>query len=93
LSFSAPRGLSGAPLLTNDELAVVKGVVIGNSQSKMQVLSETERQSGSDWGKTTEVYESMSLGVAVRSVVVASLHSLLLGRTIGDHLREHGLLP
>jgi hypothetical protein len=92
LSFAAPRGLSGAPLLVGEAPTVVAGVVIGNSQSVMRVHQSTEMISTAESKTTVENFEWLRLGVAVQSPEVASLHSALLGRTVIDHLHEHGLL-
>ena len=91
LSFQAPRGLSGAPLL-DDGSDVVKGVVIGNSQSEMIVSSEKETESNGDLIHSIERVERLTLGIAVRAVQVTTLNSVLLKGSIGAHLKTHGLL-
>lgn len=88
LSFQAPRGLSGAPLL--DGLSeTVRGLVIGNSQTEMLLSFETETDSD---GLSVERVERLTLGVAVRARDVISRASMLLAGTIGSHLEVHGLL-
>ena len=77
LSFQAPRGLSGAPLLTGSGPPKVKGVVIGNHSMEMGDSSEEER---------------LSLGIAVCAGGIASLSSSLLGRKVGEHLLDQALL-
>ena len=92
LSFSAPRGLSGAPLLHKDE---VVGIVIGNSDTSMLVhrSTETETVEAGERTKTTiEHYEKLTLGISVRSEEILRLESVLANGTIESHLRLHGLL-
>lgn len=92
LSFQAPRGLSGAPLLTEFLPPVVKGIIIGNSSTEMLVSAETESDSDGSIHRTVERVERLTLGVAVRAAEIAQLHSRLLGSTIGEHLHEMELL-
>jgi len=95
LSFAAPCGLSGAPLLTACDPPTVKGIVIGNSSSEMRVAFETETDADDadeQSSHTVERVERLSLGIAVRAVHIASLDSSLLGRTVAEHLRGSNLL-
>jgi len=92
LSFQAPRGLSGAPLLGKEPSEVVKGVVIGNSQYEMLVSSETETESNGNQVHSVERVERLTLGLAVRAVQVVSLTSKLLKGSVSDHLKKEGLL-
>jgi hypothetical protein len=81
ISFTAPRGLSGAPLWTITANNVcVHGVVIGNRRSSMLVLSDLSEK------------ESMSLGIAVDILTIRELKSQLLASTIGEFLAANGLL-
>jgi hypothetical protein len=91
LPFAAPRGLSGCPLLSAAGRILVRGVVIGNAQSKMLVHSSTEVVKENDKATTVEQYESLTLGVATDGLFVQGLRSSALGRTIGEHLAAHGL--
>ncbi len=90
LSFQAPRGLSGAPLLNADTIPTVFGVVIGNSESRMLVHHSTEVDAGGEQ-RITEQYESLTLGIAVRSDAILRLKSKLITGTIGEHLESKGL--
>lgn len=92
LSFAAPCGLSGAPLISACDPPTVKGIVIGNSSSEMRVAFETETDADGKSSHTVERVERLSLGIAVRAVQIASLGSSLLGRTVADHLRDSNLL-
>jgi len=92
LSFAAPRGLSGAPLLFGEAPTVVRGLVIGNSQSEMRVHQSTERISEVESKTTVEHFEWLRLGVAVQSPHAASLNSALLGGSVVHHLHQQGLL-
>jgi len=69
LSFTAPRGLSGAPLLTKGHNYAVHGVIIGDAQYSMLVHQQSDIERTDDGSrtetKTVERYESLSLGVAV----------------------------
>lgn len=89
LSFAAPCGLSGAPLI--EKAGKLLGVVTGNSESKMMVYHSKETLK--ERGETTEVerYEGLTLGIAVPSWAVVPTYSKLLGCTIGEHLRKHRL--
>lgn len=92
LSFTAPRGMSGAPLMNVAGTAVVNGVVIGNSESKMLVFRSDERLTEGAGTSSVEHYEVMTLGVAVQTRVLLSQDSELLGGTVRDHLATHELL-
>jgi hypothetical protein len=92
LSFQAPRGLSGAPLLNEGASGIVKGVVIGNSQSEMILSFETEKESSGEQVHSVERVERLTLGIAVRAIEIAALTSNLLEGTVSDHLSKHGLL-
>jgi len=91
-SFGAPRGLSGAPLFSvaHGEMCV-DAVIIGNSKSKMLILSDEVTET-SDRTVRTEQYESLSLGVACRVSAILRAESRLLGATVGSWLRERGLM-
>ena len=100
LSFMAPRGLSGAPLMNANGVPVVHGVVIGNSESKMLVFRSEERETEKEESeqekkeKTSsfEQYEALSLGIAVTAAQVFALESKMLGGTVRQHLSTQGLL-
>ena len=93
LSFAAPRGLSGAPLIL-DRAGVlqVAGVVIGNSQSRMPIL---EREDVSDDGHERVIvqqYESLTLGIATQARAILDQRSELLRGTVREYLKSARLL-
>jgi len=95
LSFAAPRGLSGAPLMNVVGTVVIHGVIIGNSEAQMTVFRSEERIK--EIGKTIKVeqyekYEALTLGVAVTAREIFSLKSNLLGASVRDHLEANDLL-
>jgi hypothetical protein len=92
VSFAAPRGLSGAPLLTSAGHVMVHGIVIGNSESRMLVFRSEERVSEFNSMTSVEQYEALSLGIAVQASAVLNQRSELLGATIREHLAKHSLL-
>jgi hypothetical protein len=77
LSFMAPRGLSGAPLLNSHGHPLVYGMVIGNSQSRMTVFRSEERLAEPDRNTTVEQYEALTLGIAVegRTILAQGFHA------------------
>ncbi len=68
-----------------------QGVIVGNATTQMLVLSDKEVLAE---GSTTivERYEMLQLGIAIQAGAILSLHSDLLGRTLAEHLRAHGML-
>ena len=98
LSFAAPRGLSGSPLLVGTGTHLpdigVTGIVVGNSESRMLVFSSKETESESKSSNTTivERYESLSLGIAIQVGSIISQNSELLAMNVGEYLTSHGIL-
>jgi len=92
LSFQAPLGLSGAPLLTSEGTPCVAGMVIGNSKTGMQILSSEEIEKEGAEKKTFEVYEFLSLGIAVQARAIYSTESKLLGGTFEDYFEKNQML-
>jgi hypothetical protein len=92
LSFSTPRGLSGAPVLNSQGAVFIHGVVIGNSESRMLVFRFEERLTEGSVASTLEQYEALTLGIAVAAKTVLRQTSTLLKKTLREHLIEHGLL-
>jgi len=95
LSFAAPRGLSGAPLMDGREPSQsrgVVGVVIGNSSSSMLVHQSEETISDGTSVQKVIQYESLTLGVAVACTSILPLRSRLLGSTVEEYLRGQGLV-
>jgi V8-like Glu-specific endopeptidase len=91
LSFPAPRGLSGAPVLATAGLHVL-GIVVKNAQSQMLVASDTEIVTEGGERTIVERYEYLTYGIAVGSSAALALKSRLLGCTIEEHLAKHRLL-
>jgi len=92
LSFGAPRGLSGAPVLSlaHGQLCV-DAIIIGNSRSKMLILTEEVEETAARTLRT-EQYEVLSLGVASRVSGIFNERSQILGDTLGNWLVTHGLM-
>jgi hypothetical protein len=86
LSFQVPRGLSGAPLIMETESGPkVGGMLVGNRSTEMLVY--TTKEVLKDKKETVvERYESLQLGIAVRTISLLDLHSEILGGTIKEHL-------
>jgi hypothetical protein len=92
MSFAAPRGLSGSPLLSAQGSIVVHGLMIGNSDSRMLVFASQETVQESRETTRVEHYESLSLGIATQGPFIMSLESRLLGTTIERHLEAQELI-
>ena len=93
LSFQAPRGLSGAPLLLpTTQGLLVAGVVVKNRSTSFQLLTEeesvTEAATGSTSHTILERHEVMHMGVAVQSQSIFALPSRMLGKTVGSIFRR-----
>lgn len=93
LSFAAPKGLSGAALVTASSPPRVIGLVIGNSEQSMMVFSNRELVEEKNETTIVERYEMLTLGIAVKASQLVQLQSTLLGTTIGEHLESVGSLP
>lgn len=90
LSFQCPKQISGAPLLLAGPPARVIGVIVGNSETSIQIGRETE-----DVGEGEQVYvrdQTTFFGMAIQSTELATRSSPLLDGTLHDHLSEHGLM-
>jgi hypothetical protein len=92
LSFQAPRGLSGSPLITTHGSISISGMVIGNSKSSMMVLEMEEREENSSERLLVQQYESLSLGIAIQAKEILELKSGLVGSTIFELLEQNGML-
>jgi hypothetical protein len=89
LSFQAPRGLSGAPLLLHS--GEVAGIVIGNKSTEMQVFSDREILADGTQEKIVERYEALQLGIALTSASIIDLDFKILGSTLRDYLVKSNL--
>ena len=93
VSFQAPRGASGAPLLLAGYPPTVAGVLIGNSQARMLVFDSEERIAESGETSRVEYFEALTMGVAVRRQSLWHLESRILGSSIGDYVCSVGPAP
>ncbi len=91
LSFQAPRGLSGSPIISEPQ-AQILGIVIGNSKSSMLIFDNEETEEESGKKTIVQHYESLSLGVAVSANEILGQNSALLGSQISDFLLQRDLL-
>lgn len=93
LSFHAPRGLSGAPLVAGlPGEPRIAGIVVGNSSQSMIVHTERERDASGGEVTIVERHESMHLGIAIQAAQALSLNSRLLGSSVGGHLAKRDAL-
>ena len=83
--------MSGAPLCLLDHEPTIEGIVIGNRSTEMVVFSSRERVAD-DKETIVERFEAMQVGVAIQARALLELESALLGKTLGAHLAEQGLL-
>jgi len=90
LSFTCPRGLSGAPLI--DSKWRIAGLVIGNKATQMLVFSNKEVLSEGKHETVVEKYESLRLGIVVQSGSLVDLHSRILGGSLYNHLTRSSLI-
>jgi hypothetical protein len=92
LGFATPSGLSGSALLRYDA-PIVCGCVIGNRTTDMNVLRHVEIVIEDDGTHRTaersEHHDYLHLGIAIRSEALLPLR-LPSGRTIAEHVQEHG---
>ena len=89
LSFQAPRGLSGAPLI--NELGEISGLVIGNKSTEMQIFSDREIIADGSKEIVVERYEALQLGIALISTSMLDLKTSILEDTLRNHLKMNGL--
>lgn len=93
LSFPAPVGLSGAPLMAGrDSSTRVAGVVIGNAETELVVYRWREEEREGNVARSVEQNEFLKLGVAVAAEEILKMESRLAGSTIEAHLEKSNLL-
>jgi len=80
LTFSAPRGLSGAALMIAHRRYVC-GCILGNRTTKMMVFTDSEQVKSTNEITVVERYEAMHLGIAIRADQILPL-KLSSGRSI-----------
>lgn len=86
LSFPAPRGLSGAPLYTDEKDIKVAGVIIGNASKEMEVVSEKEIL---EEGDRVEIYTKVEIlhnAIAIQSDDIHNAKFDLIDSSIGNFL-------
>jgi hypothetical protein len=86
ISFNAPAGLSGSPLICYKNQFLNCGMIIGNSQQKMLIFETQEIIKKQSEKLIVEYYESLSLGIAIKSSTIVDLNSSILGKTIGKFI-------
>jgi hypothetical protein len=89
LSFQAPRGLSGSPLLYPVNDLLVCGLVFGNSEHQMVVFHSKEVEEEGNVRSSYERWEGLTLGLAVTQTAIFQLKSTMLEGCIGDYLERH----
>jgi hypothetical protein len=91
LSFRAPRGLSGAPLLTDAPHIKVCGMIVCNGEYEMEVASH--EVISEDGNKTiyTKV-EVMHIGTAIQRSELIRASFDMVGGSIEEYLVQHQLL-
>jgi S1-C subfamily serine protease len=89
LSFQAPRGLSGAPLLVHS--GTVGGMVIGNKSTEMQIFSDREILADGKQEKIVERYEALQLGIALTSAAIIDLDFKIIGGNLRNYLMNSKL--
>jgi len=87
VTFPAPVGLSGAPLLLRGE-QIVCGVIVGNQQTMMLFSGEERVEEGGEKHRV-ERYETMNLGIAVCASAIMALR-LPDGTSLLDFLLAGG---
>jgi hypothetical protein len=92
LNFLAPRGLSGAPLLTDPPHTKVCGMIVGNRSHEMEVATSHE-VIGEDGNITTYTkVEAMHIGIAIQHSDLIRVSFDMIGGSIEEYLIQHQLL-
>lgn len=92
LSFASPAGLSGAPLVAIDGNPRIAGVILGNYETKMLVLSDKEIIS-EQTVRIVDTYHALQLGIAIQSTELLGLKSKVLpSGDLSSHLTHNHLL-
>jgi len=92
LSFLTPRGLPGAPLLTEAPTPGVCGMIVNHRSHEMEVASSRETMSENG---STNIYtkvEMMHIGVAIQQSELVFTSFDLIDGTIANHLARNQLL-
>ena len=96
LSFSCPRGLSGAALLSRGASNSIRGVIIGNEQSQMEVYREKE-ESKTENTKETVIQtliqsEYLTHGIALHSTEIVQNNYSILGMSLLQYLSDNQMI-
>jgi hypothetical protein len=91
LSFAAPVGLSGAPVMDINRNVV--GYIIGNRQSGMETIVSREVSSDGAKEETFTRWEGISYGLAVSCHSLKDVKSELLGMSIGEFIQSRPAEP
>lgn len=101
LSFQAPKGQSGAPVLIRDlhskiPNGTIIGVIIGSKRESIEFGDMVETHTETiEKGREIEIVrtiEATHFGVAVQSAEILPLYSEILGRTVREYLQEKDLI-
>lgn len=93
LSFGCPKGISGAPIIFDSgKLAMIHGYIIGNA--KVQMSTGQWREITKEGNKETvyQVDETFNIGIAVVVNQLLNKKSRILGKTVGDYLKDENLM-
>lgn len=86
LSFLAPRGLSGAPIYTDEKDIKLVGLIIGNASKEIEVVSEKEIL---EEGDRVEVYTKVEVhhnGIAIQSNDILMAEFDLINNSLANYL-------
>ena len=92
LSFHCPRGISGAPLISNDDHYQVTGLITGNASVDIEVYKETELLDDGQVRTTYFKTETTTFGIALQASEVLKQNFEMLNGTIENHLKSQNLL-
>lgn len=90
LSFTCPKGLSGAPLVCT-HTQQVRGIIIGNTNKEMELRREIDTESTENSYKEIVVIETLPLGIALDIHEILDWEPETLGKSIKNHLIENDL--
>jgi len=93
LSFSAPQGLSGAPLFPPSKMIpIIKGYILGSSQIKIPILiGEEQETEEKGFKKIIESYDVSSYGVAIQTQSIIHIEYEILNGKLLDFLESNKL--
>ena len=89
LDFACPRGMSGAPLVSCDNVdnPEIRGLVIGNHRTDQSIFREKEIIEEDNQTTIIEHYDSLSLGIAVHiDPILRAKYDMIGEVTLADYL-------